>query len=434
MRVFIIGTGFGAKLNPRQSQILAEAGFQLQFLHELPNPEVPGFPVMQYVGKIKAAIDEFNPHVVASASKGSPFLIALWQSGLWTGPSLMINAHPQCTQLPRNQRIVIAQGSNDEIYNGRNRGELEALIRTGSDGMCFLYYSADSGLLANGGKSRQGDKHNMESILGYDCLPRLVDAALSHGESPELTMVRSWRDRMTEQRLAAEAWLGYDPEQLRELWVSKCHKGRDAEKLFEVPAGSEEFDKVATVFKAAPKEAPAYGGCHPAVWAQTRILRIDRVENGPQNSGSARPYFESLQNSLNDQDVHFEPGVHTRWVFHGTSAVESIVNDPIAGFQPLAAGTKGATLWGSGTYFARDAKYVADGSFCTPERNGTRRMLMCLAMTGMPCLGDPHHKGVLPMRQGDHRYDSSVDSLASPEIFIVQHPSAAYPAYIITFA
>merc|ERR1712048_138543 len=302
------------------------------------------------------------------------------------------------------------------------------------DGMCFLYYAANSGVLGNGGLSRQGDQHNMESLLNYDCLPRLVDASLSHGESPELSMVRSWRDRMTQERLEAEAWLGYEPDQLRQLWVSKCHKGRDATKLFEVPFGSEEFAKVSTIFKAAPNEPPAYGGAHPATWAQTRILRIERVENGLQEDGSARPYFESLRSSLEAQDVHFEPGVHTRWVFHGTDAVESIVSNPIAGFQPLAAGTKGASLWGSGTYFARDAKYVADGSFCKRESDGTRRMLACLAMTGMPCLGDPQQKGVLPMRQGVHRYNCSVDSLSSPEIFIVQHPSAVYPAYVITFA
>merc|ERR1712048_1108018 len=79
-------------------------------------------------------------------------------------------------------------------------------------------------------------------------------------------------------------------------------------------------------------------------------------------------------------------------------------------------GSKGASLWGSGTYFARDAKYVADGSFCKREADGTRQMLACLAMTGMPCLGDPEHKGVLPMRQGVHRYNSTVDSLSNPEI------------------
>merc|ERR1711976_600494 len=186
-------------------------------------------------------------------------------------------------------------------------------------------------------------------------------------------------------------------------------------------------------FTVAPKEPAAYGGASPVAWAQTRILRIERVENGLQLDGSARPYFDSLASSLREQEVCFEPGVHTRWVFHGTDAIESIVSNPISGFQPLASGTKGAALWGSGTYFARDAKYVADGGFSKPRADGTRQILLCLLSTGMPCLGDPEHHGVLPVRQGVHRFDSCVDSMSSPEIFITQHPGAAYPAYVITF-
>merc|ERR1711988_1735780 len=58
---------------------------------------------------------------------------------------------------------------------------------------------------------------------------------------------------------------------------------------------------------------------------------------------------------------------------------------------------------------------------------------MCTVTIGIPCLGDPQHKGVLPFRQNPYRYNSCVDSLSNPEIFIVQHPSAAYPAYLITF-
>jgi len=60
-------------------------------------------------------------------------------------------------------------------------------------------------------------------------------------------------------------------------------------------------------------------------------------------------------------------------------------------------------------------------------------MLLCLLMSGIPCLGDPNHRGVLPIRQGRHRYNSSVDSISNPEIYVTQTPGAAYPAYVITF-
>jgi len=152
-----------------------------------------------------------------------------------------------------------------------------------------------------------------------------------------------------------------------------------------------------------------------------------------QEECNHKPYCQSLKHSIESQHLVWTPGVHTRWVFHGTDAIEAIVNNPVAGFQPLASGTRGASLWGSGTYFARDAKYVGEGGFAKPGADGKLQCLLCLLATGMPALGDPNNHGVLPIRQGSHRYNSTVDSLSNTEIFVVQHPGAAYPAYVITF-
>jgi len=329
----------------------------------------------------------------------------------------------------------MAHGSNDEVYQ-KLRSDLEELISTGSENRCFLYYTANSGHLPSGQLSRLGDRHNMESLLQYDLLPRLIDATLCP-EGPEVHMVRTWRERLSEERLEAECWLGYTPERLRRHWSSHHRKGLDDQKLFDVPHGSEEFLRVAAVFHAAPKEPPAYMLSPQAMWDRVRILRVQRVENGLQVDGSTKPYHTSMRRSLEEQGIDFEPGTHTSWAFHGAdnSAIDSIVSNPVAGFQPLASGSRGASLWGLGTYFAREAKYVADGGFCgPPAADGTRRMLMCLLSTGMPCLGDPQHKGVLPFRKSPHRYHCSVDSLSSPEIYIVQHAGAAQPVYLITFA
>lgn len=429
-RILIIGPGFGLELNPRQGDLVMRAGFQVRWVVNVPNPEQPGFPMMQYLPLIKSAIDEFQPHLVACASKGGHYMIALWQTGLWKGPSLMINAHPSLRELPRDVPIVLAVGSNDEFYV-RSREDLEHLISTGTRNQCFLYYAGSSGPI-QGGFARIGDKHNMDSLLAYDCLPRLMDAVLYH-KGPESHMIWSWRQRLAPERLEAEQWLSYCPDQLRRRWVSAHHEGRDDQKVFEVPRNSNEFQMVATVFRAAPREPAAYGGPNPA-WDRANILRVQRVENGLQEDGSAKPYYAALRKSIEDQGITFEPGVHTRWAFHGTDAIESIINNPLSGFQPLASGARLGSVWGSGSYFARDAKYVLDGNFCQAAPDGTRQMLMCLVMTGIPCLGAVDQKGVLPFREKPHRYNSTVDSLSSPEIFIVQHPSAAYPAYLITFA
>lgn len=431
-RVLIISPGFGREINPRQAALVTQSGFQIQWSN-VPNPEGRGFDMNRHLSTVKSDIDRYRPDLLVSASKGGHYVRSLWNLGLWRGATLMLNAEPSLKELPKGAPIVIAHGGCDELYT-RSREDLEQLVSTGSPNMCLLYTSVTSGKVKNG-VSRRGDMHNMESLLTLDCLPRLMDAALS--SLPEMQMMQSWRSMLGDDRLRAEEWLGCSPDDLKRFWQSADRRGMDSKKLFEVPRGSEEFQRVSAVFRSEPKQ-PAYYSYvatpeQKAQWSHTGIIKIQRVENGPQESGSAQPYYESLKRSIEDQGLAFEPGLHTRWAFHGTPAVESIISNPIAGFQPLTSGARVGTLWGTGTYFARDAKYVCDAGFANADAGGTRTMLMCLLSAGMSCIGDPQQSGVLPFRQKPHRYNSSVDSLSSPEVFIMQHPSSSYPAYVITF-
>ncbi|OLP80563.1 Ankyrin-3 [Symbiodinium microadriaticum] len=253
-RVLVVGPGFGRELNPQQGQLLESAGFQVRWVFDLPNPESPSFPILHYLPVLKQAIDEFAPHLLVCASKGGAYVTAVWQAGLWTGPTLIINRHPTLTSLPKGSRVVLAHGSNDEYYQYR-REDLEALMRSGSSNSCFLYYTANSGVLGRG-HTRLGDKHNMESLKLWDTLPRLCDAAMAP-ECPELTIMRSWRSMLAQERLDAEEWLGYVPG-LRTLWQSEDQKGMDDQILFEVHSESEEYEKVASIFRAQPAVSRAY--------------------------------------------------------------------------------------------------------------------------------------------------------------------------------
>ncbi|CAE7220912.1 PARP10 [Symbiodinium sp. CCMP2592] len=269
----------------------------------------------------------------------------------------------------------------DSIVYPVQRPDLEALMHTGGQNKTFLYWTADSGRLPSGQISRQGDTHNQESLLHHDVLPRLIDATLCK-EGPEMHFHRTWKERLSRERNNAELWLGYSPEQIMRLWSTNGHQS--GKHLHDVPMGTEEYRMVNAAFKALPIEQQAYILSPPETWAPVRALRIQRVENGPQGDASWKPYYKSLLRSLEDQGVEFEPGTHTCWAFHGCNneALESIVNNPVCGFQPLASGTRSTTLWGSGTYFARDAKYVADGGFCgAPNADGTRRIGACAPRT-----------------------------------------------------
>merc|ERR1719401_438379 len=155
-RVLIIGPGFGLELNPRQKEVVVQAGYQVHWVVNVPNPEQPGFAVMDFLPLIREAIDGFQPHLVVAGSKGGHYMRALWNQGWWTGPSLMINVHPSLTELPLNVPIVIAVGSNDELYT-RSRADLEQLMSTGTPNQCYLHYVGSSGLV-NAGQTRIGDK------------------------------------------------------------------------------------------------------------------------------------------------------------------------------------------------------------------------------------------------------------------------------------
>jgi len=435
-------------VNTQQAHAIQNAGFDVQWCWDLPDITTPlpagSRAAAERAHYIGASIAAAQPDVVVAASSGGAYLVELWAHGLWHGPTVMINAHPSLQRLPANAPVVLAHGANDELYT-RARAELEAIMATGSANKCFLYYTGNSGEIAPGAHTRLGDRHQMHSLTLHDCLPRLVDAALagaSAGEAcggPEGHFMRSWRGRLSDQRLQAERWLGYTTERLRTRWTSPGHRGTADRRLFEVVSGSEEFVNVATMFRACPREPSDYELGPPSAWERAAtIVRVERVENGPQEAGSARPYAEALRRAFQVQGLTFEPGVHTCWAWHGTCAgsavLDSIVSDPVAGFQPLTTGLRNRPLWGPGAYFARDAQYVAEGKFCGPVApDGTRQMLLCLLSIGMPCLGDPEHRGVLPFRRKPHRYNSSVDSMSSPEIFALQHPGAAYPAYVVTF-
>jgi len=430
-RVLIVGSGFGMELNPAQYQVVANAGFQIHVVKTLPNPESPEFPVNTFLPTLIRDIEAFKPHLVVSASKGGAYMTALWQSGRWTGPCVIINRHPTLIGLPKGVTVVLCHGSNDEYYQYR-RGDIEALVRSGSPNRTLFYYTGNSGLLGRG-YTREGDRHNMASLLSYDCLPRLLDAAMCGGD-PEIHLMLSWNRFVTAERLASEEWLGYSPHALRRLWESRDQKGMDDNVLFTVDPSSEEYAHVEICFRAQPTVPRAYHDMNPGMWAHLDIFKIERVENGMQEDGNAEPYYRSLARGIENQGLEFSPGLHTKWAWHGSSAVEDIVSNPISGFQPLMSGSRASALWGPGTYFARDAKYVYDGGFCKILPDGSKQMLLCLLMTGIPCLGDPSHPGVLPIRHGRHRYNSSVDCLSNPEIYVTQNPGAAYPAYVITFA
>ena len=61
--------------------------------------------------------------------------------------------------------------------------------------------------------------------------------------------------------------------------------------------------------------------------------------------------------------------------------------------------------------------------------------MLCLVTTGMSCLGQ-EGMSKFPLRQKGkyHKFDSVVDSLSCPEIFVVQRDAQIHVAYVITYS
>mmetsp|Transcript_140573 Transcript_140573/g.449339 ORF Transcript_140573/g.449339 Transcript_140573/m.449339 type:complete len:157 (-) Transcript_140573:203-673(-) len=146
---------------------------------------------------------------------------------------------------------------------------------------------------------------------------------------------------------------------------------------------------------------------------------------------------DAVRHALRAQGVLFKAGVNVRWLFHGPQTVEAMdsITCTLDGFNPLLSGSAVGQLFGAGMYFARDAQY--SDAFAVRLPSGERQVLLCLVEVGMSCLASPDHVGrtcLLPFRSQRFRYNSTVDSLSNPEIFIVQCSAQCLPAYLITFA
>ena len=447
-KVLVLGPGFGFQANEEQVKIIERAGFDVYRLWNpaiVPSPEGAGFSMRKQLPLLLEEIDKYKPDAILCASKGGAYMAELWtlmEAGkLPKYPSLMINAHPSVTKLPQDVKIILVQGSNEEVwpkprgYDGHGKvesGSLEALIRTGSPKLCYLYHTIEK----PGLRKREGDTHIPASLLKYDCLPRLVDALLS--ESPPFTFPASCGVFTSADRRQHEIFLGFDPRSIRRFWASKGGKGMDDSMRFRVPTASDEFKAVEGMFKSEPSVQRFYKPRSNT--ASKDIEYIERIENGYLHENMDTGY-ETVKKKLLNVGCPYENGVHARWLFHGAGSkdvVQMIVEDPDNGFKPWL-NERG--LWGQGVYFARDAVYSVECPGCCDnciDDEGNQMLMLCLVQTGLPVVGEEHIKDAPKVHEGMRpkiSYDTFIDCPSNPEMFVTpQGKALAYPAYVIHFS
>lgn len=92
-----------------------------------------------------------------------------------------------------------------------------------------------------------------------------------------------------------------------------------------------------------------------------------------------------------------------------------------------------ATYYGNGTYFAVQASYSADDKYSSPSQ-GEKCVYLCRVLTGDYAKGEEGM--IVPPAKGaaaTEMYDSVVDNVTLPKLYVIFHDTQAYPEYLITF-
>ena len=164
--------------------------------------------------------------------------------------------------------------------------------------------------------------------------------------------------------------------------------------------------------------------------AQITVIGVQRV----QHAGLWREHKVKEQTVLMREGHIATQRYVKRWLFHGAPAdnVPKVVQQ---GFnRAFTGGTSGLAAYGKGVYFARDASYSTSKTYSRPDANGVQHMFACRVVIGEFCKGKTN--ALTPDVRNpatNELYDSTVDDVSGPKIFVTYHDSQPYAEYLIKF-
>ncbi|XP_059971468.1 protein mono-ADP-ribosyltransferase PARP10 isoform X3 [Mesoplodon densirostris] len=119
-------------------------------------------------------------------------------------------------------------------------------------------------------------------------------------------------------------------------------------------------------------------------------------------------------------------------LYHGTS-VATVPDICAHGFNRSFCGRNG-TLYGQGVYFAKHASLSVLDRYSPPDSEGHKAVFVARVLTGDYGQGRRGLRAPPPRPPGHAllRYDSAVDCLPRPSIFVIFHDTQALPTHLIT--
>ncbi|XP_066925194.1 uncharacterized protein [Clytia hemisphaerica] len=166
---------------------------------------------------------------------------------------------------------------------------------------------------------------------------------------------------------------------------------------FNVEKGSEEWENVLTTFLATIRIAFRFN-----------VVSIKRIENH-----ELWDHFVLLQKKISNM----------KELWHGTSQ-ESLAKICEKGFDRSYAGMH-AVAFGQGTYFARDSHYSV--KYASRDQNENRYMILAKVLVGR------YMQGYHELKHLEEGFDTAVNRLYDPSIYVTFKDFQAYPAYVVKF-
>uniref|UniRef100_A0A667WWT4 Si:ch73-252i11.1 n=1 Tax=Myripristis murdjan TaxID=586833 RepID=A0A667WWT4_9TELE len=151
------------------------------------------------------------------------------------------------------------------------------------------------------------------------------------------------------------------------------------------------------------------------------IVQIERIQNK-----KLWEFYDCQKNYMKKNNAG--RNVQEKKLFHGTDSkhVHAICHD---NFDWRICGTHG-TAFGRGSYFARDAKY----SHSYTGQSDVKSMFVSLVLVGQYTRGSSDYVRPPSKDGGDvHFYDSCVDDVRNPSIFVVFEKHQIYPEYLLQY-
>ena len=189
-----------------------------------------------------------------------------------------------------------------------------------------------------------------------------------------------------------------------------------------LPAGTER-ERVTDAFVST------LGRFRPCV----QVVSVERVQSLPLWTSYQAKRHAILRREGNSEAVRKQN--EREVLFHGVDET-AMLNIIQQGFNRSFAG-KNMCRYGKGTYFHIGAWYSAEPTYSRPNSQGIQHVLVCRVMVGAYCLGQNDAR-VPDVRKKGHGegmvlYDSTVDDVKKPSIYVTYHDAQAYPEYLVRF-